>query len=224
MAGLKPLLKERGPAAWNFNFMEKEQNQDNKIAPSANQSGDLNKTEKAVSQTASEERGRRMRGVRRGFGRKREESTDEFEQRVLDVARVTRVMAGGKRMRFRACVAVGNKKGKIAVGLDKGADVTMAVSKAVNEAKKNMLEVPLTRETIPHEVCVKFGAAKVLLKPAGKGRGVIAGGVVRIILELAGVRNVTSKILGSNNKVNNARCVIKALKSLKKVEDKTAVK
>jgi len=156
---------------------------------------------------------------RKGFGNRREE-TDEFEQRIVDIARVTRVMAGGKRMRFRACVAVGNKKGKIAVGLAKGADVTLAVTKAVNMAKKNIIDVPIVNDTIPHEVFTKLGAAKILLKPASKGWGVIAGGVVRIVLELAGVKNISSKILGSRNKVNNARCTIAALSSLKKTENK----
>jgi small subunit ribosomal protein S5 len=143
---------------------------------------------------------------------------EDFEQRIVDIARVTRVMAGGKRMRFRACVALGNKKGKIGIGLAKGADVTIAVTKAVNNAKKNIIDVPIINDTIPHEIYQKYGAAKILFKPARRGRGVIAGGAVRIILELSGIKNITSKILGTNNKVNNAKCVIEALKNLKKVE------
>jgi small subunit ribosomal protein S5 len=143
---------------------------------------------------------------------------DEYEQRIVDLARVTRVMAGGKRMRFRACVALGNKNGKIGIGIDKGADVTIAVTKAVNQAKKNMIDVPIVNLTIPHEIYQKKGAAKIILKPASKGKGVIAGGTVRIILELAGVKNVTSKILGTNNKVNNAKCTLEALKNLKKTD------
>jgi small subunit ribosomal protein S5 len=127
-------------------------------------------------------------------------------------------MAGGKRMRFRACVAIGNKKGKVGVGLAKGADVTIAVTKAVAQAKKAMVDVSIVNETIPHEVYQKTGAAKILFKPARKGKGVIAGGAVRIILELAGVSNITSKILGTNNKVSIAKCTIEALSSLKKVE------
>ncbi|MFA4941091.1 MAG: 30S ribosomal protein S5 [Patescibacteria group bacterium] len=156
----------------------------------------------------------------RSGGRDKFEKKDEFEQRVLDVARVTRVMAGGKRMNFRTCVAIGDKKGKIGVGLGKGADVTMAVNKAVNKAQKSMVEVPIVNETIPHEVYCKLGAAKILFKPAKKGKGVIAGGVVRVILELAGVHNVSSKILGTNNKINNARCAVEAFKRLKKTEIK----
>lgn len=163
--------------------------------------------------------GERKRG-KRIFRKKRDEKRDEFEQRILDIARVTRVMAGGKRMRFRACVAIGDKKGKVSIGVCKGADVTIAVTKAVNKAKKSTIDVPIINETIPHEIYNKFGAAKILFKPARKGRGVIAGGVVRIILELAGIKNVTSKILGTNNKVNNAKCTIEALQKLKKVEAK----
>lgn len=147
---------------------------------------------------------------------KRDEFIDEFEQKIIDLARVTRVMAGGKRMRFRACVAVGNKKGKIGIGLAKGADVTMAISKAVNQAKKDMVDVPLINETIPHEVNRKTGAAYLMMKPARKGRGIIAGGSTRIVMELAGVHNVVCKNLGTTNKVNNAKCVLDALRLLQK--------
>lgn len=176
-------------------------------------------------------RGRRAgdvvgRGGRRGH--REEKPVDEFEQRVVDIARVTRVMAGGKRMRFRACVAIGDKKGKVGIGLAKGADVTLAVAKAVNQAKKHMITVPIVNQTIPHSVNQHFGAAHVLLKPAAVGRGIIGGGIVRIMLELSGIHNVTSKILGTNNKVNNAKCVMAALEALrapkkKPVEEKVSV-
>jgi small subunit ribosomal protein S5 len=152
--------------------------------------------------------------------RNNDKKKDEFEQRILDIARVTRVMAGGKRMNFRACVAIGDKKGKVATALGKGSDVSIAVNKAVNKAKKDMVTVSMVNETIPHEVYSQVGAAKILFKPAKEGRGIIAGGVVRIILELAGVKNISSKILGTNNKINNARCTIEALRKLKNVEDK----
>lgn len=143
---------------------------------------------------------------------------DEFEQKILDIARVTRVMAGGKRMSFRACVAVGNRDGKIGVGLGKGADVAAAVSKAADRAKKDMVNVPIVDHTIPHDIKYKFGAAEILFKPSKQGRGIIAGGVVRIILELAGIKNITSKILGTNNKVNNSKCTVEALRNLKRVD------
>ncbi|OIO08245.1 hypothetical protein AUJ27_00980 [Candidatus Falkowbacteria bacterium CG1_02_37_44] len=141
---------------------------------------------------------------------------------MVDIARVTRVMAGGKRMRFRTCIALGNKKDKVGIGLAKGADVTMAITKAVNKAKKNMINVVTVNNTIPHEIYHKLGASKILLKPAKKGRGVIAGGAVRIILELAGIKNVTSKILGTNNKVSNVKCAIEALERLRKPVKKEA--
>lgn len=149
----------------------------------------------------------------RKFG---ERPKEEFEQRILDVARVTRVMKGGKRMSFRVCVVIGDKKGRVAVALGKGADVTLAVNKAVNKAKKNIINVPIYNDTIPHELNAKFGSAKIILKPASKGRGVISGGVVRVVLDLAGIKNVTSKILGTNNKVNNAKCTVMALAKLKR--------
>ena len=163
------------------------------------------------------------RGPRRG-DRRDDRPKDDMEQRILEVARVTRVMAGGKRMNFRACVAIGDKKGNVGVGLGKGADVTMAVNKAVNRARKTMVNVPMIKETIPHAITLKMGAAKLMFKPAQKGRGVIAGGVARVILELAGVKNVTSKALGSKNKINNARCTIEALRGLRRAEPKDETK
>ncbi len=159
--------------------------------------------------------GKNNRNSRRGPARPQ----PEFEQRIIDLARVTRVMAGGKRLRFRACVALGDKMGRVGWAVAKGADVTIAVNKGVSKAKKNMIKVHLVNETIPHQVMVKFKAAKVLLKPAVKGKGIIAGGAVRNILELAGIPNIYGKIIGrSNNKINNVQAVFLALKSLKQVE------
>ena len=151
---------------------------------------------------------------------RRRPAQNEFDQSIIDIARVTRVMAGGKRMRFRACVAIGDKKGKVGIGLAKGADVTLAINKAVNKAKKEMIDVQIVNGTIAHAIEQKMGAAKILLRPARKGRGIICGGVVRIIMEVAGIHNVTSKILGTNNKVSNAKCTIAALKNLKQVKIK----
>lgn len=144
----------------------------------------------------------------------------EFDQAIVDIARVTRVMAGGKRMRFRACVVIGDRKGRVGTAVAKGADVTLAVNKAVNKAKKSLVHVPTINETIPHEVAIKYGAAKLLLKPAPKGTGIIAGGAVRIVLGLAGISNIVAKILGTNNKINNVKATIEALKMLKRVEPK----
>jgi len=139
----------------------------------------------------------------------------EFEQRILDLARVTRVTKGGKHMRFRAFVLLGDKKGRIGWGLAKGADVSGAVNKSVRKAQKNMVTIPMVNETIPKEIRHKFGAAKILIKPAPRGTGIKAGGAIRAIFELAGVPNVVGKILGSNNKINNARAVFEAIERLK---------
>lgn len=139
----------------------------------------------------------------------------EFDQKILDLARVTRVTKGGKHMRFRACVILGDKKGGVGYGVAKGADVSIAVNKAATKAKKTIVRVPLVNETIPHEILEKFGAAKVLIKPAPKGTGIKAGGAVRVIFELAGVPNVVGKILGSNSKINNTKATMGALKKLR---------
>lgn len=139
----------------------------------------------------------------------------EFEQRVLDLARVTRVTKGGKRMRFRALVLVGNKAGKVGFGLEKAASVAAAVQKAVRQARKHLLTIPLKGETIEHQVYAKFGAAKVLLKPAPQGTGIKAGGAARAVLELGGVPNIVGKSLGGKNKINNVKATLEALKRLK---------
>jgi len=145
---------------------------------------------------------------------KREQS--EFEQQIVEISRVTRVMAGGKRLSFRACVVIGDKKGRVAMGLAKAKDVPMAVQKAVRQAEKDLLKLNLVNGTIPHEVRVKLGAARIMLKPAPEGTGIISGGAVRIVLELAGIQNIVSKIFGTGNKINNVRATIMALKGLKK--------
>ena len=145
----------------------------------------------------------------------------EFEQRLVDIARVSRTTTGGKRLRFRACVVIGDGTGRIGWGLSKGADVAIAINKAVNQAKKNLIKVDISQNTISHEVTYKFKSAKVFLKPAQEGRGIIAGGVVRDVLELAGFKDVISKIYGSNNKVNNVAAVFGAFSKLREfVEDK----
>lgn len=156
---------------------------------------------------------RRGKGGRSGKAFKSEKP--EFDQKILDLARVTRVMAGGKRMNFRACVAIGDHKGRVAIGLAKGADVTIAINKAVVQAQKKMITVPIVKNTIPHELTIKRGASKILFRPAPMGCGIKAGGVVRVILELAGIPNVSCKIFGSGNKVNNAKTTINALKCFK---------
>lgn len=139
----------------------------------------------------------------------------DFEQTVVEITRVTRVVAGGKRMRFRALVVLGDKKGGVGMAVKKGADVSEAVNKAVTSAKRNMLRVPLSHGTIPHEVQFKYKASKILLKPAKPGTGVIAGGSVRAVVEAAGISDILSKMLGSSNKINNVKAVFGALSQLR---------
>lgn len=146
-------------------------------------------------------------------GSRKEKS--EFDQEIIDIARVTRVMAGGKRMRFRATVVIGDRKGRLGLGIKKGADVTIAINKAVEYAKKHVILVPLVKGTLPHEIRVHFCGADILMKPTGKGRGIIAGGALRPVFELAGVKDVVAKILGSNGKINNVRGALKGLSELK---------
>ncbi len=139
----------------------------------------------------------------------------QFDERTLHIDRVARVVKGGRRFRFRALVVVGDRKGKVGIGLSKGADVTAAVTKATDVAKKHMITVSLYKGTLPHEATAKVGGANILLKPASQGTGLIAGGVVRTILEVAGVSNALSKSLGSTNKANTAYATVAALESLK---------
>ena len=147
---------------------------------------------------------------------KTKEKKEEFESKLLDLARVVHVRAGGKKLRFRAVVVTGNRAGKVGVGVATGLDVAQALEKATFQSKKNMIEVPIIEETIPHEVYAKFSAAKVMLKSQRNGRGLVAGGTVRVICQLAGIKNVSSKILGrTRNKLNNARATILALQKLK---------
>lgn len=160
-------------------------------------------------------RGRGGRPGGPGRGPRRDKPDDGFDQRIVELSRVTRVMAGGKRMRFRALVVLGDKQGKVGMGVAKGADVSLAVSKASTKARRTLITVPVKKNTIPHEVTVKYKSARVLLKPAPVGTGIIAGGAVRTVLELAGIPDVVSKILGSANKINNVNAVFRAFGSMK---------
>ena len=157
------------------------------------------------------------RGRRDGGSRGDVPAEADYEEKNIEIARVTRVTKGGKRMRFRALTVIGNRKGRVGFGLAKGADVALATSKATTQARKSLLTVPIARETIPHPVSAKFGAASVLLKPAPKGTGIKAGGAVRAVLGLAGIPNVVSKMLGSSNKINNVKATFAALKKLRAV-------
>lgn len=143
----------------------------------------------------------------------------QFEEIVINIDRVSRVVKGGRRFRFKALVVVGDRKAKVGVGVAKGADVQAAVQKATDVAKKHMVTIPVINETVPHEAEVRFSGAQVLLKPAAPGTGIIAGGVVRTIIGVTGIRNLLSKSLGSTNKVNIAYATVDALKSMVPKED-----
>lgn len=140
---------------------------------------------------------------------------EEFEEVIVDIGRVTKVVKGGRRFRFTALVVVGDKNGHVGFGFGKAKEVPDAMKKAVDDAFKNMIEVKLRGNTIPHDIEVKFNASRILLKPASEGTGVIAGGGARPVVELAGIKNILTKSLGSNNSANVVRATIKALSMLK---------
>ncbi|MDP3800342.1 MAG: 30S ribosomal protein S5 [bacterium] len=155
-------------------------------------------------------RGRGGAGGRPPFNKEKRDK--EFEEKVLEVARVTRVVKGGKRFKFRAAVVIGDKKGRVGFGLGKGSDVAQSVAKAVHQAKKHLINVPIVNGTIPLAIKVKYSSAIVFLKPAPAGRGINAGGAVRVVSELSGLKDIIGKILSrSGSKINNTRATLKAL-------------
>lgn len=177
--------------------------------------------EQAAEQTTPRTDNRASRGRQQGRGGRRDdrrnqapEAPKEFEEVVINIDRVARVVKGGRRFRFKALVVVGNRKNKVGVGVAKGADVQAAIGKATDVAKKHLITVPIVNETIPHEMEIKLAGARVLIKPAAPGTGIIAGGVVRSVIGVTGIRNMLSKSLGSTNKVNIAYATIEALGGL----------
>ncbi|MFC1496212.1 30S ribosomal protein S5 [Candidatus Margulisiibacteriota bacterium] len=145
----------------------------------------------------------------------RNQGPKEFEERVVQVRRVCKVVSGGKRMGFRVLAVVGDKKGRVGIGLGKAGEVVASIRKAMEAAKKNIIKVPLIGGTIPHMVKGRLGAAKIVIRPAPAGHGVIAGGATRIVLELAGVHDAVAKSVGSSNAVNMAKATVEGLKLLK---------
>lgn len=148
-------------------------------------------------------------------GKKHQKQPKEYDEEVIQIDRVTRVVKGGRKLRFRATVAIGNRKGKIGIGIGKSHEVTGAIQKAIAKAKRNIFVVNLDESTIPHDVKIKYKSAKIIFLPAGPGTGIIAGGPIRKVLELAGIHDILSKSYGTTNKINNTRATFRALKSLK---------
>jgi small subunit ribosomal protein S5 len=180
-------------------------------------------TPEEVAGTAVKTVGRFVRGGDRAknprnkkFNQPRERVKPEFDQKIIDIRRVARVVAGGRRFSFSVSMIVGNRKGQVGVGLGKGSDTQLAIDKAMRDAKKHLIKIPFTKTfSIPHEVSAKYSSARVMIMPA-KGKGMVAGGPVRTILELAGVKDVSAKIVsGSKNRLNNAQAAVKALSQLK---------
>jgi small subunit ribosomal protein S5 len=153
----------------------------------------------------------------RSFGNRRDQAPSEpkeFEEVVINIDRVSRVVKGGRRFRFKALVVVGDGKNRVGIGVSKGADVQAAIAKATDVAKKHIINIAIDNETIPHDVEIRFSGAQILLKPASPGTGIIAGGAVRTIIGVTGIKNLLTKSLGSTNKVNIAYATIEALKSV----------
>lgn len=172
--------------------------------------------EVAVEENAADDRQAR----RKGRGRKQkietseEKPQSEWTERVVQIRRVTKVVKGGKKLSFRAVVIVGNKKGQVGVGCAKASEVIIAIQKAIADGRKNLVTVPIFKTTIPHPITGRSGSGEVMLKPASQGTGIIAGGSVRLVLELAGIENILSKSLGSKSPLNAAYATIEALKNL----------
>lgn len=153
-----------------------------------------------------------------------EQQDNQFEERVVSINRVTKVVKGGRRFRFAALVVIGNKQGEVGFGTGKAAEVPDAIKKAVEDAKVNMIKVPIVGATIPHAITGNYGAGKVFMKPASEGTGIIAGGAVRAVFELAGINDILSKSIGSSTPINMVRATFAALKELRTAEQVAALR
>ena len=184
-------------------------------APASSSGGSSDAPKKDVQRGRGQRGGGRggNRGGRRG-GRRPEREKPEFDQTIVSLDRVTRVTKGGKRLSFRCAMVIGDRKGRVGYGVAKGSDVQLAIEKAVRQAKKRMITVPIVNETIPFGMSIKVKAAKIMIKPARKGSGVIAGGALRTVFEYAGIPNISSKTLGTKNKISNIKAAFVALEEL----------
>lgn len=151
-------------------------------------------------------------------------NTLDLKEKVVNISRVTKVVKGGRNFRFSVLVVVGDENGHVGIGMAKAVEIPDAIRKAIQDAKKNMIKVPLKETTVPHEIIGRYGAGRVLIKPAKEGTGIIAGGPVRAVMELAGVRDIRTKSLGSNNPRNVVNATMEALKSLKNSEEVAKVR
>lgn len=168
-----------------------------------------------VEEVVEEKAAKKGRGRKKKIETKEEKPQSEWSEQVVQISRVTKVVKGGKKLSFRAIVVVGNKKGQVGVGCAKAAEVIIAIQKAIADGRKNLITVPIFKTTIPHPITGRSGAGAVMLRPASQGTGIIAGGSVRSVLELAGIENILSKSLGSNSPLNAANATLEALKSLR---------
>lgn len=192
----------------------------------ASEAVETTETVEAVEEKAPAKKGR---GAQRSKGRKKVETVEnapqsEWKERVVQISRVTKVVKGGKKLSFRAIVIVGNGKGQVGVGCAKASEVIVAIQKAIAEGRKNLVTVPIFKTTIPHPIVGRSGAGEVMLRPASQGTGVIAGGAVRAVLELAGIENILSKSLGSKSPLNAANATLEALKGLRTFGDVAKVR
>ncbi len=180
-----------------------------------NEASEVSEEVKA-EQTTDEKpaRGRKGRGRKQKIETTEEKPQSEWTERVVQISRVTKVVKGGKKLSFRAIVIVGNQKGQVGVGCAKASEVIIAIQKAIADGRKNLITVPIFKTTIPHPITGKSGAGAVMLRPASEGTGIIAGGAVRSVLELAGIGNILSKSLGSKSPLNAANATMDALKRL----------
>ena len=178
------------------------------------------KAEVAEEETVIKLEGKRKRSSRRKREEiKKEAPVSDWKERVVQIRRVTKVVKGGKKLSFRATVVVGNGKGQVGLGIGKSSEVIGAIQKAITDGRKNLVNVPIFKTTIPHKISASAGAGSVVLKPASQGTGIIAGGSVRAVLELAGIENILSKSLGSDSPLNSARATLEALRNLKNFKD-----